>query len=95
MILKPTTLQEKRAVRFFKDFVTVYGYGYGINTPCFELVAELKAKGCSISHVTLLAYWDALERMGYLTREMEARMFGVSYKFNRYAVNLIKKEYQR
>lgn len=85
MLKKPTRLQEKRAVKFAIELLTKFGYGYTIQVPSRELAAELTAKGCNISYVTVIAYWEALERMGYVKREMKSRIDGVVYHLNRYA----------
>lgn len=37
-----------------------------------------------------MQYWRALERLGYVKKEMKCRLFGVTYRLNRYAfANLI------
>ena len=90
MIKAPQTVREKRAVKFGIDLLTKYGYGYTISTPVMELTDELRVKGVKISHPTLMGYWRALEQLGYVKREMQARIFGVTYRLNRYAfANLI------
>lgn len=86
----PKTVQEKRAVKFGVELLTKHGYGHTITIPVMELTKELKEKGVKISHPTLMGYWRALERLGYVKREMQARIFGVTYRLNRYAFsNLI------
>lgn len=91
MYYTPKTVQEKRAVRFGVELLTKYGYGHTITVPVMELTQELKEKGLKISHPTVMRYWRALERLGYVKREMQARIFGVTYRLNRYAFdNLIK-----
>lgn len=85
MIQKPKTIQEKRAVQFAVDLLTKHGYGYVIQVGYVELSKELSAKGVNISFLTIVAYWKALERMGYATREMQSRINGVTHKLNRYA----------
>lgn len=87
MIYQPKTVQEKRAVKFATDLMTKYGYGHTISTPVMELTKELKEKGVKISHPTLMGYWKALERLGYAKKEMQARIWGVTYRLNRYAFN--------
>jgi DNA-binding transcriptional ArsR family regulator len=87
MIYQPQTVQEKRAVKFATDLMTKYGYGHTISTPVMELTKDLKEKGVKISHPTLMGYWRALERLGYVKKEMQARIFGVTYRLNRYAFN--------
>lgn len=90
MIHQPKTVQEKRAVKFGTELLTKYGYGHTITVPVMELTAELRAKGATISHPTLIQYWRALERLGYVKKEMQCRLFGVTYRLNRYAfANLI------
>lgn len=90
MIYQPSTTREKRAVKFGIDLITKHGYGHTITTPVMELTKELKKKGVKISHPTVMQYWRALERLGYVKREMRARIFGVTYRLNRYAFsNLI------
>lgn len=90
MIYSPHTVREKRAVKFGIDLLTKHGYGYTITIPIMELTTELKEKGVKISHPTLMGYLKALEQLGYLKREMQARIFGVTYRLNRYAfTNLI------
>jgi DNA-binding transcriptional ArsR family regulator len=87
MIHQPKTMQEKRAVKFATDLMSKYGYGYTISTPVMELTKDLKEKGVKISHPTLMGYWRALERLGYAKKEMQARIWGVTYRLNRYAFN--------
>lgn len=90
MIHQAKTIQEKRAVKFGIELLTKYGYGHTITIPVMELTKELKGKGVKISHPTVMQYWRALERLGYVKREMHARIFGVTYHLNRYAFsNLI------
>lgn len=90
MIYQPKTVQEKRAVQFGIDLLTKYDYGHTITVPVMELTKELKEKGAKISHPTVIQYWRALERLGYAKREMQCRLFGVTYRLNRYAfANLI------
>lgn len=90
MFYTPSTTREKRAVKFGVDLLTKHGYGHTITTPVMELTKELKGKGVKISHPTVMQYWRALERLGYVKREMQARIFGVTYRLNRYAFsNLI------
>lgn len=92
MQYKPSTVREKRAVKFGVDLLTKYGYGHTISTPVMELTKELREQGVQISHPTLIGYWRALEKLGYAKREMQARIFGVTYRMNRYAFDkLIKK----
>jgi hypothetical protein len=85
MTQTPKTIQEKRALKFAVDLLTKYDYGYTINVPSRELSADLTAKGRNISFMSVIAYWQALERMGYVKREMGARINGVTYYLNRYA----------
>lgn len=82
---KPKTTLEKRAVQFAIDLLTKHGYGYVIPMGYVELSEELKEQGVNISFMTIIAYWKALERMGYATRSMKARKKGVTHKLNRYA----------
>lgn len=90
MIHPPKTVQEKRAVKFGVDLMTKHGYGHTVTVPVMELTNELKEKGVKISHPTVMQYWRVLERLGYVKREMQARIFGVTYRLNRYAfANLI------
>lgn len=85
MALKtPQTIQEKRALKFAVDLLTIHGYGYTITVPSRELAAELTSKGNPISFITVISYWKALERLGYVKREMQARINGVTYYLNRY-----------
>lgn len=84
MINKATTLQEKRAVKFAIQLIEKFGYGYTIHTPSRQLSANLTNKGYPISFMTVIAYWETLERMGYVKREMKARINGVIYHMNRY-----------
>lgn len=90
MVYKPQTTQEKRALAFGLDLINKYGYGHTISTPIMELTKDLKEKGAKISHPTLMGYWRALERLGYAKKEMQARIFGVTYRLNRYAFNNLK-----
>lgn len=88
---QPKTIQEKRAVKFATDLLTKHGYGYTIPVGFVELSNELNGKGVKISFMTVITYWKALERMGYATREMGARINGVTHRLNRYAFqNLIQ-----
>lgn len=87
MIATPKTIQEKRALKFAVELLTKHGYGYTIPVGFVELSNELNEKGVKISFMTIIAYWKALERMGYATREMGARINGVTHKLNRYAFN--------
>lgn len=87
MVYKPQTTQEKRAVMFGLDLLNKYGYGHTISTPVMELTKELREKGCKISHPTLMGYFRALERLGYVKKEMQARIWGVTYRLNRYGFN--------
>lgn len=90
MIHQPKTVQEKRAVKFGIDLLTKYGYGYTITVPVMELTTVLKSHCVKISHPTVMQYWRALERLGYVKKEMKCRLFGVTYRLNRYAfANLI------
>ncbi len=88
-LTQPTTIQEKRAVQFAVDLLTKHGYGYTIPVGFVELSQELNDKGVNISFMTVIAYWKALERMGYATREMGARINGVTHRLNRYAFQII------
>lgn len=87
MTYKPQTVQEKRALAFGLDLLNKHGYGHTISTPVMELTKELKEKGVKISHPTLMGYFRALERLGYVKKEMQARIFGVTYRLNRYGFN--------
>lgn len=87
MFKEPYTTQEKRAVKFGVELLTKHGYGHTIHTPVMEMTEQLKGKGVKISHPTVMQYLQALERMGYAKREMRARMFGVTYRLNRYKFN--------
>ncbi|MCM1077032.1 MAG: hypothetical protein NC411_06705 [Bacteroides sp.] len=90
-LTQPKTLQEKRALKFATDLLTVHGYGYTIPVSYVELANELNGKGVKITFMTVISYWKALERMGYATREMGARINGVTHRLNRYAFqNLIQ-----
>jgi len=82
---EPSTLLEKRAVQFLIT-LNKMGYGYTVSVPVMELTKELKEKGVKISHPTVMQYWRALEQLGYITREMQARIFGVTYRIKRYPV---------
>lgn len=86
MIRKSATIQEGRAIAFMQKLME-YGYGYTIRIPSRQLSKELTAKGYPISFLTIIKYWIALERMGYVTRTMGARINGVTYYLNRYAIN--------
>lgn len=87
MIQEPKTLQEKRALKFGVELLTKYGYGYTISIPVIEFRDELRKKGMKISHPTIMDYMGALERMGYVTKELHSRAWGVTYYLNRYAFN--------
>lgn len=85
MIAKPQTLQEKRALKFGMRLIKDFGYGHTIHIPSRQLSEELAEKGSPVSFITIIAYWEALERMGYVSRQMNARINGVTYYLNRYA----------
>ena len=84
MIRKSATIQEGRAINFALKLME-YGFGYTIRIPSRQLSKELTEKGFTISFLTIISYWKALERMGYVTRQMGARINGVTYYLNRYA----------
>lgn len=84
---KPKTLKEKRALQFGIDLLTKYGYGYTVHVPVHQFAKELTAKGCKISFMTVISYWNTLIKMKYATKELGARMDGVTYYLNRYAFN--------
>lgn len=84
MLNKANTLQEKRAIKFAILLVEL-GYGYTIRVPSRQLEKELKAQNYPVSFMTIISYWRTLERMGYVTRTMGARINGVTYYLNRYA----------
>ena len=88
-LTQPKTIQEKRAVQFAVDLLTKHGYGYVIPMGYVELSNELAEIGVKISFMTIISYWKALERMGYATREMGARVNGVTHTLNRYAFQKI------
>lgn len=81
---KAQTLPEKRALEFGVKLLTEYGFGYTIRVPIMELTTELNEKGMKISHPTLMKYFKALEHLGYVKREMTARIFGVTYYLQKY-----------
>lgn len=85
MTKEAKTIQERRALRFAVDLLSKYGYGYTITVPSRKLSADLTDKGHKISFMTVIAYWETLECMGYVKREMSARINGVTYYLNRYA----------
>lgn len=84
MLTQAVTPRQKRALKFAQ--VVVENYGYTVHVPSRQLSKELTAKGYQISFLTVIHYWETLERMGYATRTMDARIFGVTYYFNRYAI---------
>lgn len=84
MIAQAKTIQEKRAVNFAVELLSKFGYGHTVCVPSRQLANELTCKGRNISFMTVIAYWETLERMGYVTREMGARINGVTYHLNRY-----------
>lgn len=84
---KPENLQEQRAINFAIDLITKYGYSFTIKIPSRDLAADLTRRGKRISFMTVIAYWKALERMGYVERKMSARIWGVKYTLNRYAIS--------
>lgn len=86
MTKEAKTIQERRALRFAVYLVGKYGYGYTITVPSRQLSDDLSDKGYKISFMTVIAYWKTLERMGYVKREMSARINGVTYYLNRYAL---------
>lgn len=71
---KAQTPKEKRALEFGVELLTKYGYGYTIRVPIMKLTKELNEKGMKISHPTLMGYFKALEHLGYVKREMPARI---------------------
>lgn len=81
------TIQEKRAIQFGVELISKYGYGYTITIPSRALATQLTEKGKPISFMTIIKYWETLERLGYVSREMGARINGVTYTLNRYAFN--------
>lgn len=87
MVYKPQTTQEKRALAFGLDLINKHGYGHTISTPIMKLTKDLKEKGAKISHPTLMGYFRTLERLGYAKKEMQARIWGVTYRLNRYGFN--------
>lgn len=84
MFTQAVTSRQKRALGF--ALMVVEHYGYIVRVPSRRLAKELTDMGFSISFLTITKYWEALEKMGYVTRTMDARIFGVTYHFNRYAV---------
>ena len=86
---QPTTIQEKRAIKFAVELLTKHDYGYTITVPSRALADELTSKVTKISFMTVIAYWKCLERMGYVKREMGACINGVTYYLNRYAFKKI------
>lgn len=86
------TIQEKKAIQFGVELISKFGYGYTINVPSRTLADQLTKKGKPISFITVIKYWKTLERLGYVSRECKAKIFGVTYTLNRYAFNkLIRK----
>lgn len=81
------TIQEKRAIKFGVELLSKFGYGYTITIPSRVLATQLTEKGKPISFMTVIKYWETLERLGYVSRKMEARINGVTYTLNRYAFN--------
>ena len=92
MLKEATTLQEKRAVQFAVDLLTKLDYGYTVTTGYVELAKEFNEKGIKISFMSVMAYWKALERLGYVKREMGARINGVTHILNRYAFQKLIKQ---
>ena len=84
MIKTPKSLQEKKAVNFAVALIEKYGYGYTVRVPSRKLSAELREEGFPISYITIIEYWKVLEKLGYVKREMTARINGVTYYLNRY-----------
>lgn len=84
---KPKTLKEKRAVQFAIDLLTKYGYPNRVQVPVHQLAQELTAKGCKISFMTVLSYWNTLVAMQYVKKEMGARMDGATYILPYYLFN--------
>ena len=86
------TIQEKRAIQFAIELISKFGYGYTITIPSRVLATQLTEKGKPISFITVIKYWETLERLGYVSKECKAKIFGVTYTLNRYALNkLIRK----
>lgn len=86
MILEPLTLQERRAVSFIVRLIRDYGYGYTIHVPSRQLSGDLFRYGYPISFITIRSYWDILEHLGIVSREMNARKHGVVYHIKRYPI---------
>ncbi len=64
---QPTTIQEKRAIKFAVELLTKHDYGYTITVPSRALADELTSKGTKISFMTVIAYWKCLERITALS----------------------------
>ena len=92
MIAKPHTLKERRALQFGARLIRDFGYGYTVHVPSRQLSEELSERGASVSFITIISYWEALERMGYVSRQMNARINGVTYYLNRYAFKKLLKD---
>ena len=88
MFTQAVTSRQKRALKF--ALIIVEHYGYIVRVPSRQLAKELTDMGFTISFITVIKYWETLEKMGYVTRTMDARIFGVTYHFNRYAVKRIR-----
>lgn len=92
MFKQPTTHQEKKAVKFACRLLTDFGFNRVISVPSRELAKFLTSKGYPVSYLTVITYWKLLEQMGYVTREMECRQWGVTYRLKRYAFKKILNE---
>lgn len=69
-----------------------FGYGHIISVPSRELSRRLTTQDYKVSFITITKYWEALVDMGLATRYMKARIFGVTYKLNKYAFKTIHEE---
>ncbi|MBQ6167243.1 MAG: hypothetical protein IJK41_07465 [Muribaculaceae bacterium] len=86
-------LQERRAIDFAL-YLIANDYGHTIKIPARELERQLKDKGRNISFMTIGNYFKTLERMGYAKKKMHCRLWGATYKLNRYAFEKMINEKQ-
>ena len=84
-IREPKTLKEKRALEFARKLITDFKTPHVFSSPSREQAKYFTENGYPVSYITVRGYWEALETMGYVTREMYSRQMGVTYILNRYA----------
>lgn len=81
-------------MRFAVELLTRLDYGYSVHVPYRTLAHELTKSGYRISFMTVIAYWEALEELGYVTRSMESCVDGVTFNLNPYIFRKLIREWQ-